>query len=97
MGTVNVVFAGVGGTERTQPAYNGAPLAAENVTSSGTSAQSAAAPIACATRIHAVDAAVYVKTGANPTAAAGDDWYVASGGTLDLFVNAGDKVAVINA
>ena len=96
MGTVNVVFALVGGASGTMPAFNAEPLAAANVTSSGTSAQSAAAPVNCAVRI-ATDTAIYAKAGANPTATSGGDWYIPAGSSLDLFLNAGAKIAVIDA
>ena len=98
MGTVNVTFASVGGPSGAMPAYNGRSQASENITSSGTSAQSTntAPRSGTVARIAAVDASVYVKTGDNPTAAAGD-WFLALGTTIDLFLEAGDKVAVINA
>lgn len=97
MAIVNIVFASTGGPTGAIPAYNGGAMSAENVTSSGTSVQSSASPIGAAARITAIDAAVYVKTGGNPTAATGDQWYIATGATLDLFVNSGDRIAVISA
>lgn len=96
MATVNVVFSTVGGPSGAIGAYNAEPLSSENVTSSVTSAQSAAAPADCAVRI-ATNADIYVKAGSNPTASAGNDWLVQSGTSLDLFVNAGSKIAVIDA
>lgn len=92
MGTVNIVFANTGAS----PAYKGGALAAENLTSSGTSAQSTnTAPVGCYVRITS-DTAGYVKTGSNPTAAVGDEWRLLENQPLDLEVNKGDKVAVID-
>ena len=97
MGTVNIVFSSVGGNSGAMPAYNGIPVASENVTSSGTSAQStnSASSRGLAVRVTpTVD--IYVKIGANPTAAAGD-WYVPAYMAMDFMVEPGDKVAVIDA
>lgn len=96
MGTVNIVFATYGAQSGAAPVYNGSTLAAENVTSSATSAQSAAAPLNCVARI-ATDTAIYAIAGKNPTASAGGTWLVPADGSLDLFVLAGDKIAVIDA
>ena len=95
MATVNIVFATIGGPSGTANAYNGNPLASANVTSSGTSAQSAAASVNCTARIVATGN-IWAAVGADPTAAAGD-WYIPTGQALDLFLNSGDKVAVIDA
>lgn len=98
MGTVNVVIGTVGGLSGSAQAYNGSPESAENVTSSATSAATTNTAVRdglCA-RV-TTDTAVYVKTGASPTAAAGTDWYLPANGTIDLFLNTGDKVAVIDA
>jgi hypothetical protein len=98
MATINIVFAKIGGKGNNEPVYKGNALGSENVTSSGTSAQTTGdAAEDCYVRIFAIDGAIYAKTGPNPTAAAGDEWYIASGDLLDLAVNAGDKVAVIDA
>ena len=94
MGTVNIVFAKAATSK--SPVYNGGTIAAEDVTSSGTSAQSSATGIDCIARITA-DVDIYIKTGPNPTAAAGEDWRLAAGSALDLALNEGDKVAVIDA
>lgn len=96
MGTANIVFGSAGGPTLAIPAYNGVPFASEDVTTSGTSAQSAAAEFNCLAYISA-DVAVYVKVGTNPTAAAGDDWLVPAGYPMALFINRGDKIAVIDA
>lgn len=98
MATVNIVFATIGGPSGAANAYNGGVLASENVTSSGVSAQSAASPTGCVARVTPMDGAVYVKAdSSDPTAAAGSDYLVMTGSTVDLFINAGDKVAVIDA
>lgn len=96
MGTANIVFASAGGPSRDMPAFNGVPFAAEDVTTSGTSAQSAAAEFNCLAYI-STDVAVYVKVGSNPTASAGDDWLVPAGFPFSLFINRGDKIAVVDA
>ena len=94
MGVVNIVFASTesGGL----PAFRGGALASETVTSSGTAEPSInSAPIKCVVRI-TTDTAVYARTGPVAVAASGD-WYILAGTTLDLVVNAGDVVSVIDA
>ena len=98
MGTVNIVFSSVGGNSGAMPAYNGHPISAENVTSSGTSAQStgSASGRGLAVRITpTVD--IYAKIGTNPTAAVGDEWLIPAYMAMDFLVEPGDKVAVIDA
>ena len=98
MGTVNIVFASHGGPSNAAPVYNGTPHGVENITSSGTSqATTATAPTSGTVARIASTSDVYVKTGASPTAAAGSDFLVLGGTTLDLFLQVGDKVAVIDA
>jgi len=75
------------------------PVASQNVTISGTSAQSAA--LNTATKIIRVcsDVACYIKVGANPTAAAGDHYLPANAPEYLLLESpgAGHKIAAITA
>src|SRR5687768_2018490 len=41
--------------------------------------------------------AIWVRFGANPTAAAGDDWLIPDGGTREWEAVAGDKCAIVDA
>lgn len=100
MATLNVVFAEIGaqGRNGVQPVYHGDFIAAANVTTSGASAQSAAAARKCVARLTAIGGGMYVVSGgASPVATVGGGMYIPSGGTLDLFVQSGWKVAVIDA
>ncbi len=95
MGTVNIVFSSIRGGAI--PAYNGNPVASENVTSGATSAQSTNSATAPGTAVRIVSTVdIYAKTGKNPTAAPGA-WYVPAYVPLDLFIEVGEKVAVIDA
>ena len=83
------------------PVYAGLPAVSEVITSSGTS-QATSGAVAHPDQIARVTAsggAVWVKTGAaSPTAAAGDDYLVPDGGTIDLGrLQVGWKVAVVDA
>lgn len=94
MAILNVVY----GTISTQgSAYNGAWLAAANVTTSGTSAQSAVTTQNCVARVAAVGGAMYVLAGQNPTATVGGGAYLADGAWLDLALPEGHRIAVIDA
>lgn len=67
------------------------------LTVSGSSQQSAAVNASTAfVSIRPVGGAVYVALGANPTASATTK-YLADGDVYDVHVDAGDKIAVINA
>ena len=93
MGLVNVVFATL--DRSGQPAYNGGSIASEDLTSAAGAVETSAAATNCVARI-TTDTAIYAAVGPAVTAAAGD-WYILSGTTLDLVVNAGDVVSVIDA
>ena len=108
MATVNIALAQANNLERTQedsplPISDSVPDAAESLTSSGTSQQGAS--IASAIEwpkqhwtVTASGGAVWVKFGANPTAAAGDDWLVLDGQTRNFGVSgASEKCAVKDA
>lgn len=96
MATVSIVNAYRGNED--VPVLRSAVLGSEAITSSGVSQQSSVA----ATRdsywhITVSGGAVWVRFGANPTAAAGDDWLIPAGGNLDVQAVTGDIVAVIDA
>jgi hypothetical protein len=85
-----------------KPAYAGVPVISEVITSSGTSQQTTGTVPQVpdvAARVTVSGGSVWVKTGsANPTAAAGDDYLVPDGGTMDLvFLEVGWKIAVVDA
>lgn len=94
MATVNIAFMTAGGVSGAMPVFNAEPLLVEDVTSSGTSAQSSAAPVPCFVRVIA-DGAVRVAFGPNPTATTSDLKLVPNQ-PLDLAVARGHKVAVID-
>jgi hypothetical protein len=72
-------------------------LLSENVTASGTSAQSAVFSGNCSLVRIICDAACYIKFGANPTAAAGDIYLAA--GAVEYFAvsGSGQRLAVVTA
>lgn len=70
-------------------------LAAQSLTPSGTSAQSAAFTGEFVTLQNTGTGNVYVVFGANPTAITGTSFAIGEGMTEDFEVNVGDKVAVI--
>jgi hypothetical protein len=80
---------------------NTAPTAAEVITTSGTSQQSSnSVPAADDNEYWIITVSggdLWVKFGADPTAAAGDEWLVTDGQTREWKALSGDKVAVINA
>jgi hypothetical protein len=83
-------------------AYAGVPVISESITSSGSSqATTGTVPQVpdVAARITTSGGPIWVKTGsASPTAAAGDDYLIPDGGTLDIvFLEVGWKIAVIDA
>lgn len=87
----------------TLPVIDSAMVDHDVITLSGTSQQSdfsvPAGSAGLIWRVTAIDGAMRVKFGANPTATAAEDggWYVASGSTCDFVAVAGDKAAVISA
>jgi len=94
MGTVNISFHSVKDDSGIQVA-NMPPLLSENVTSSGTSAQSSAAPAYSEVVRVAPDTTVRILTGTDPTALASSVRMKAD--TVEYFtVKVGDKVAVID-
>ena len=69
-------------------------IGSETVTTSGTSAQSAAFPIeAEIVQVYCVDAAHYVKMGANPTASATAGFYVPAATVREFKLKAGMGVS----
>lgn len=99
MATMNVVYAraGMRGNDGEVSAYDGNFIAAANVTTSGTSAQSAVTTVGCFARVTAIGGAMYITAGTNPTATVGPGWYLASGATIDLWLQSGQRLAVIDA
>ena len=99
MGTVNVAF----GRKLNKGANDGPQalllLSSENMSTSTTSSQSAAAPDGLpaandiVVRVFPIDEPVYVRTGADPTAIVGD-LYIATGQEMYLNLAPGHKVAV---
>lgn len=84
------------------PVIDPVPISAEAITSSGTSAQSSNSVPTPANGVSLIwhlvsDTAVWVKFGSNPTAAAGDDYYLPAELPMQFAANPGDKVAVIDA
>lgn len=71
------------------------PISSENVTASGSSAQSAVFASNCSLVRVVCDAACYVKFGANPAAAAGDLYLAA--GAVEYFAvqGSGQRLAVV--
>ena len=101
MGTLNVVVATRFRAGKDLGEFLSIPIAAESLTTSGTSAQATAAAtdtMACWV-LTADGADIWVKFGANPvTAAAGDDWLIPDGETRVFNVTAtAERVAAIDA
>lgn len=96
MANINIVIAGAG--KSGIPIYWGKPVTSETITSSGTSAQSTiqATNNGQIARVCG-DGNVYVNVGTNPTAAIGSVWFLPSGQPIDLLLDIGDKIAVIDA
>ena len=97
MATVNVAFNTA--MQGSTPVVGAVPTASAAITSSGTSQQtSITAGNDTACRITAIGGSVWIKFGANPTAAAGSDYLIPSGASHDFGnIPAGYKVAVIDA
>lgn len=99
MATVNIVLANVGGqgTGGRYPAYIGAGARAENLTSSATAA---AATITAGSsqmaRITATGGAVYAVSGTSPVAVTGEGFLILDGTTLDLALNKGETISVVD-
>lgn len=103
MAVVHVTIAGVRNNSRggeSMPVADSVPYAAEDLTSSGTSAASTiSAPSVNSESMFWVVTAlgdVWVKFGATPTAAAGEDWLVPAGTSREFTAVAGHKIAVID-
>ena len=99
MATVGITFGAA--MDGFKPVYAGLPEVSETLTSSGSSQATTGAithPDQIA-RVTTSGGAVWVKTGAaSPTAAAGDDYLLPDGGTIDLGrLQVGWKVAVVDA
>lgn len=98
MAKVGVTFGSV--MDGIAPVYAGRVNASENFTSSGSS-QSTTYTVTQpdeVARIATSGGPIWVRAGASPTAAAGDDYLVPDGGTLDLGrLTIGWKVAFIDA
>ncbi len=97
MATVNVRIGSVMGAGAS--VYAPIPRSAEAVTSGATSAQaSGVAQQGDYLTVTSVGGAVWVKIGANPTAAAGSTDLIPDGGTRDFGpLKEGEKVAIIDA
>ncbi len=73
-------------------------ILSEAITSTGASQQSVMTALADNIWvISAVGGNVWVRFGANPTAASGDDWLICAGQTREFQGKAGHKVAVVDA
>lgn len=94
MATLNVVFLE---KSRDAPVYAGGFLAFEDVGTSGTNAQSAAAPVACIARCKASGGDMYVISGSEAADATSGGMLLADGDIVDLAVITGWVVAVIDA
>ncbi len=96
MATCSIV---IGPVNRSVP--NSLPTSASSITTSGTSQQSSnSVQTADDNEFWIITAAggdMWVKFGADPTAAAGDEWLITDGQTREWKGLAGDKMAVKNA
>ncbi len=96
MATCSIV---IGPVNRSVP--NSLPTSASSITTSGTSQQSSNSVQAADDNEYWVITVsggdVWVKFGASPTAAAGDDWLINDGQTREFKALAGDKMAVKDA
>ena len=101
MATANIVLTGAGarGEWGPMPVYSAYPREVDDVTTTGTSAQSTVtAREGDFCRICVTGNAVYCAIGADPTAAAGTGFLINDGGTLDLGgLQPGHKIALIDA
>lgn len=96
MATVGITLAYRGGED--VPVLRSAPRTSEAITSSGTSQQaSAVATVDEYWTIAVSGGAVWVAFGADPTAAAGDDYLLPDGAIMSFEAAVGDKAAVIDA
>ena len=96
MATAYISFGKMATTANDQggPVVSGAPDLTETVTTSGTSAQSSAAPSTGVAVVFS-SAAHYVTVGDNPTATTANGWYVPAAQLFDIKVKAGEKLAFI--
>ena len=105
MATLHVSIAAVralGPDGATGVVYDGAPIVAESLTTSTTSASTTATGSTTVkarqvARCMAVDSAHYVTTGSAPTASATAGYYVPSGSFIDIAIAPGHKVAARTA
>lgn len=102
MATVHVVLAASQTralTGATLPLANSVPVGSDTVTTSSSSAQSSLVAEAGAIwSVTARDGDVWVKFGANPTAAADDGWLVLTGQTREFGASAAlEKIALKDA
>ena len=98
MAKVGITFGGA--MDGIAPVYAGGVNASESFTSSGTSQSTTAAVTQRdeVVRVATSGGPIWVRAGAAPTAAAGDDYLVPDGGTIDLGrLTIGWKVAIIDA
>jgi hypothetical protein len=79
------------------PVMRATPSVSEVKTSISASTQSSGSALVDEYIFVSTDTAIWVKVGSNPTAAAGDDWFLPAGQMIALQAEAGDKVAVIAA
>ncbi len=93
MATCSIV---IGPVNRSVP--NSLPTSASSITTSGTSQQSSNSVQTADDNEYWVITVsggdVWVKFGASPTAAAGDEWLINDGQTREFKARAGDKMAV---
>lgn len=96
MATIAIAFCAAG--EAGLPVASAYPRAVQSITSSGTSQQATiTAGNGEICRITASGGKIWIKFGANPTAAAGSDYLIPDGATHEFgIVAAGHKIAVID-
>lgn len=98
MGTVHITLATAGGPSSHMPAFNAGAEGSETLTSSGSaSATTISAKTNFTMAYITTDTAIWVKSGGTPTAAPNDQWYMQADSVLSLYLNAGDKLSVIDA
>jgi hypothetical protein len=104
MALINIAFGAAGGKNvpnGKQPLFR--KIVAETIASAATSTQTTnsmpASPVNVTTTNRAVriytDTGIWVEIGPNPTAAANTSLYIAAGQTEYLYVDVGDRVAVL--
>ena len=79
------------------PVLGSQPTSSEIITTSTASQQSAqAATIDGIVRLRC-SAALYARTGVNPTVSATTGWYIPAGETTEIAISKGEKIALIDA